>query len=146
MGRSAFATDKSLLLIPPIFLELGAIVINELAQAVGNSTRKTRFLPAKNGCKTKVAFILKYLTAKCMYQPKVSANVAASQNQLTAKCRCKLKVAASQKELLAKHCCHRNVVVAVCGKWLLANKKLFQPTAVTGIKGGKLEDVFYNIY
>ena len=46
-----------------------------------------KLLPAKHGCNTKVAFILKYLTAKCVSQQKVAARKkwVASQNQLLAK-------------------------------------------------------------
>ena len=45
-------------------------------------------LPAKNGCKTKMAFILKYLTAGCICQFEVAARKKkkiAGQNQLPAK-------------------------------------------------------------
>ena len=64
-------------------------------------------LQAKSGFQPKKAFILKYRTARCVYQPKVGTRNKNGRQS---------KAAASQKLLLAK----RAQKVAARRKWVLA--------------------------
>ena len=98
-----------------------------------------KLLQAKNGCKTKVAFILKYRTAKCMCQPKLAGRKKRipCQNNLPAKIGCQSRMDAIPKRakwLVSERSCQNCVPEKVytsqkCGKTfspLLIMCKIFQ--------------------
>ena len=114
----------------PIWLMLNVILFCKLSFVLFH----VKLLPAKNGCKTKVAFILKYLTAKYVCQLKVADQK--KKKGLPAKTSCQTKVATSQewkplKKRKKQYDCYYKLAVKVgCQKKRLPAKSNYPANAV----------------